>query len=55
MEDVYNEIKRLEPFAGMDEDVTFYLQINNGERLSIGDSDYKGIRISKQGQVSKVK
>lgn len=54
-EDVYNEIKRLEPFAGMDEDVTFYLQMNNGERLSIGDSDYKGIRISKEGEVSKVK
>ena len=54
-EDVYNEIKRLEPFAGMDDDVTFYLQMNDGERLSIGDSVYKGICISKQGEVSKVK
>ncbi len=54
-EDVYNEIKRLGQFSGMNDDVTFYLQMNNGERLSIGKSDFKGIHISKEGQVSMVK
>lgn len=54
-EDVYNEINRLEPFAGMDDDVTFYLQMSNGERLSIGQSDFNGIHISKDGHVSMVK
>ena len=39
----------------MNDDVTFYLQMNNGERLSIGKSDFKGIHISKEGQVSMVK
>lgn len=53
--DVYNEIKKLQPFSGVDEEVTFYLQMSNGERLPIGDTDYKGIHIDKCGNVSMVK
>lgn len=53
--DVYNEIKNLGKFSGIDEEVTFYLQMSDGERLPVGNTDYKGIRIDRDGNVSLVK
>lgn len=53
--DVYDELKRIEPFSGMDEEVTFTLQMSNGDRLPIGSTGMTGIHINKNGFVSMVK
>lgn len=49
---VYNELNRLGAFSGVDEEVTFYLQTDKGERLTIGSTNFKGIRFRKNGKVS---
>ncbi len=53
--DVYDELKRIEPFIGIDEEVTFTLQMSNGEHLPIGSTGMTGIHINKNGFVSMVK
>ena len=54
-EEVFRQIKRLEPFSGVDEEVTFTLQFSNGDCVRIGDSQNTGIHIDKNGNVSMVK
>lgn len=53
---VYEQLKRLEPISGVNEDITYTLQMSNGERVRFDSNyEYTGIHIDKNGNVSMVK
>lgn len=50
---VYEQVKRLQPIGGVKDEVTFYLQMSNGERVKFDSySGYTGIHIDTRGNVS---
>lgn len=50
---VYEQLKRLQPIGGVKDEVTFYLQMSNGERVKFDSySGYTGIHIDTRGNVS---
>lgn len=53
---VYEQLKRLQPISGVKEEVTYTLQISDGERVKFDSYyGYTGIHIDKNGNVSLVK
>ena len=53
---VYEQLKRLQPISGVNEEVTYTLQMSNGERVRFDSyHGYTGIHIDKSGKVSLVK
>lgn len=53
--DIYNELKTMGPFLGVDNGVTFTLRMSNGEIVPLGSTGFTGIHISEDGTVSMVK
>lgn len=53
--DIFNELKSMGPFLGVDNEVTFTLRMSNGEIIPLGTTGSTGIHFSKDGRVSMVR